>query len=698
MKRQSLLKTMLLLCALIVGSGSNAWAAPITTGSLTWPTPQLSENFNNVSTISNTAAINGSTNAYGIFNKMYNNNTKNTYAIASNATFDSKVLSLTLGSGSPLIASVTGQTFATKGAFSFKVLKTSKCYVGLYASATDNNATSKSLTSVYIQNNNGAVSIANYNSSGSGSTTWQSVGTYTTNVIEICVVYNNTNSADTYGGSISLAAKTAHVFVNGTCIMNGDAPKAFTIPGFNLTSFRVAPIATSGNNAIVDDFNIYNSLPTEGGGDPVAATGVSLNKSTTSLTVGDTEKLIATVAPNNATDKVVSWNSNNTSVASVDSEGNVTAAALGTARITVTTHDGSFTDYCDVTVVPVAATLDFSSNTGWGFPTAKTVGPNSYTNGYTVTLQGSTGQGYYFDTDNLLLGKNGATLTLPAFPFKVSKIKVYGTSGASASVTFNIFVGDDAVSTSATSSKVDHEFEIDAEKQDAGTVYVIKVTNDNNMRISKIKIFGYTSVTIASACTDGKGKYYGTYSNSYAFRVPADLEVSEISVISGELLVDNYSTGDIVPANTGVMIASTSPGAHTINIATGGTSVLDNDNMLKPSGDSGIDAAGMSAAAPSCKYYRLTMHNGTQIGYYWGAASGAAFALAANKAYLAVPVDAARSGFNLFGDDDTTGIEAVDINTESANVAREYYNLNGQRVANPSKGLYIVNGKKVIIK
>ena len=92
------------------------------------------------------------------------------------------------------------------------------------------------------------------------------------------------------------------------------------------------------------------------------------------------------------------------------------------------------------------------------------------------------------------------------------------------------------------------------------------------------------------------------------------------------------------------------------------------------------------------------MHNGTQIGYYWGAATGAAFALAANKAYLAVPVAAARSGFNLFGDDDTTGIEAVDINTESANVAREYYNLNGQRVANPSKGLYIVNGKKVIIK
>ena len=58
----------------------------------------------------------------------------------------------------------------------------------------------------------------------------------------------------------------------------------------------------------------------------------------------------------------------------------------------------------------------------------------------------------------------------------------------------------------------------------------------------------------------------------------------------------------------------------------------------------------------------------------------------------------ARSAKFLDCDDETTGIEAVNVNTESANVSREYFNLSGQRVANPSKGLYIVNGKKVIIK
>lgn len=71
---------------------------------------------------------------------------------------------------------------------------------------------------------------------------------------------------------------------------------------------------------------------------------------------------------------------------------------------------------------------------------------------------------------------------------------------------------------------------------------------------------------------------------------------------------------------------------------------------------------------------------------------------AAGTAYLKVAtVNASRQFFGL--DDETTGIEAVDVKPETVKEgAREYYNLNGQRVMNPSKGLYIVNGKKVIIK
>lgn len=84
--------------------------------------------------------------------------------------------------------------------------------------------------------------------------------------------------------------------------------------------------------------------------DPVAVTGVSLNKTSTSLTVGATETLTATVAPANATNQAVTWSSNNTAVASVDQNGKVTAVAAGTATITVTTQDGNKTATCTVTV------------------------------------------------------------------------------------------------------------------------------------------------------------------------------------------------------------------------------------------------------------------------------------------------------------------------------------------------------------
>ena len=81
----------------------------------------------------------------------------------------------------------------------------------------------------------------------------------------------------------------------------------------------------------------------------VPVTGVTLNKTSTSLYVGDTETLTATVAPDNATDKTVTWTSSNPSVATVEN-GVVTAVSAGTATITVTTDDGTKTATCTVTV------------------------------------------------------------------------------------------------------------------------------------------------------------------------------------------------------------------------------------------------------------------------------------------------------------------------------------------------------------
>ena len=83
--------------------------------------------------------------------------------------------------------------------------------------------------------------------------------------------------------------------------------------------------------------------------DPVQATGVTLDKTLASVKQGKTLTLTATVAPADATNKNVTWSSDNESVATV-SDGVVTGVATGTAQITATTVDGNHTASCTVTV------------------------------------------------------------------------------------------------------------------------------------------------------------------------------------------------------------------------------------------------------------------------------------------------------------------------------------------------------------
>jgi len=80
-----------------------------------------------------------------------------------------------------------------------------------------------------------------------------------------------------------------------------------------------------------------------------SVTGITLDQTSLHLTVGSSATLTATVAPDDATNRAVSWTSNN-GVATVDSSGTVTAVSVGNATITVTTYDGNFTATCLVSV------------------------------------------------------------------------------------------------------------------------------------------------------------------------------------------------------------------------------------------------------------------------------------------------------------------------------------------------------------
>lgn len=136
----------------------------------------------------------------------------------------------------------------------------------------------------------------------------------------------------------------------------------------------------------------------------VDVTGVSLNKTTTTLTVGDTETLTATVSPNDATDKSVTWSSDDTSVATVDPNGLVTAVGAGTANITVTTTDGSKTASCAVTVNAAIVTSAVTLHANGG--TINSGNITEYTEGTGATLPTDvTKEGHQFggwyDNDGL---------------------------------------------------------------------------------------------------------------------------------------------------------------------------------------------------------------------------------------------------------------------------------------------------------
>jgi uncharacterized protein YjdB len=116
----------------------------------------------------------------------------------------------------------------------------------------------------------------------------------------------------------------------------------------SLTSLKAGPNTVKTTNQYGQTSTVTFTVSTG------AVEGVSLDQTNASISVNDSLSLTATVSPSNAANKTVSWKSSDSSVASVDANGKVTAKKVGTATITVTTEDGGYTASCKVSVVPAA--------------------------------------------------------------------------------------------------------------------------------------------------------------------------------------------------------------------------------------------------------------------------------------------------------------------------------------------------------
>jgi hypothetical protein len=196
-----------------------------------------------------------------------------------------------------------------------------------------------------------------------------------------------------------------------------------------------------------------------------------------------------------------------------------------------------------------------------------------------------------------------------------------------------------------------------------------------------------TEVSTVSGTISASG--WNTFSSSYA------LDLSSISggtayvaTAAADGKVTLTSTTAKVASGEGLMIKGTAGDAFTIDVTTD-AATLSETNLLV-----GLPNGGSVTEGDNNYIFGWPTADPTSYGFYYVNESGAT--LGAGKAYLHTASALAPSLSIDFGEGETTGINTVQGSEFTVN--GEYYNLAGQRVAQPTKGLYIVNGRKVVIK
>lgn len=397
------------------------------------------------------------------------------------------------------------------------------------------------------------------------------------------------------------------------------------------------------------------------------------------------------------------YTSSNKEVATVDAAtGEVKIVGVGTTTITVTSpetgiYEGATASYELNVKAPIyKVEFDFTTN-DWNLPEKAKTEEASYTNaaGYTITFGNSTSYGHKIivsgTSRNLIFGKKGATLSLPAFPFAVSKIEVFGNKGASEKTKQNFFVGGEAVSTETTNAKIDHVYEIKEGYQAAGNIYTLKVTNANNTQINKIVVYAKDE-TVAGAINIATEEGYGTFYTDKNYVLPQGLTAFGYTSIDGKNTLTKsveYVAGDIVPANTAVVVKGAKGSYNYYNTEEVATKTIER-NLLK-----GVTTDTRFEATSGVKRYILTRADDGILAFY--RTNTGNINVKANRAYLEVPSAMAVASFSLEGS--ATGINNVVTTATKQGI----YTISGVRLnATTTKelpaGIYIVDGKKVIVK
>lgn len=221
----------------------------------------------------------------------------------------------------------------------------------------------------------------------------------------------------------------------------------------------------------------------------------------------------------------------------------------------------------------------------------------------------------------------------------------------------------------------------------------------DNVRVDDLELSTYSGVGSFKITEAG----YGTYYSSKAYTMPEGVKGYTITGNEGTSLVMNeaYAAGAVVPAKKALVVEGAANKYYTLVADVAESTELTPDNNKLHGSD---EAETTYVDGTDVKYYKLSYNNeGNNLGFYWGSENGAAFTNGAHKAYLALDSETLLSqsrGFSLadLAHGVTTGINTT---VKSATQSTFIYDLNGRRINSlngAAKGVYIMNGQKVLVK
>lgn len=295
-------------------------------------------------------------------------------------------------------------------------------------------------------------------------------------------------------------------------------------------------------------------------------------------------------------------------------------------------------------------------------------------------------------------GSDGGTAITPSISISGKVILTFLAHG---------WKGDKTELTVTVGNITSKTFSISGEENDEFGIYSIEFEAEGDIQIEFASTGGkqrffldeVTVEAVDEAATTGTFSIgapgYSTYFTDKAFVMPEGVEGGIVTgAANGNLWVDYcYPARSIVPANTGLLLKGAAK-TYTYDLSTE-TPDAPEVNYLKGSVNGG------KTEGEDCLFYMLSYdQNHENLGFYWGAADGAAFESGAGKAYLALPQTVASQVRGFVLDGTTTGISGV--TTEANNTPAAVYSLTGVRMGTSTDGLpagiYIVNGKKVLVK